>query len=83
MLQRPWVSRRYSLRENKFVTRNCIECERARTLAFWDIPKVTCPQCYKPNEVGIVNKNYGFRCCGRVVELGSLVPFYDDAGFKA
>jgi hypothetical protein len=66
-----------------FVTRNCIKCgKHAKTLPPWDIPKVACPQCSKPNEVGVVNKNYAFRCCGRAVEIGSLVPFYDDAGFE-
>lgn len=71
-------------RSGNFVTQDCIKCgTKAKTLPLSDIPQVPCPRCSTLLDVIYVGKDYGCQCpCGCTFELGSILPNWQDAGFK-
>ena len=75
-------------REGGFVTQNCLECGKPRTLAFSELPELLCGEC-EDDLIPFKNNhgNYAYQCskCGTSFELASIVPPWDEhfpyAGF--
>lgn len=68
-------------REGGFVTQNCLECGKPRTLPFSECPQLLCGGCQNPLELFIDSfKNYAYKCsrCNTSFELATIIPSWEE-----
>jgi hypothetical protein len=70
-------------RSGNYVTQDCVACgKKATTLSLSEIPNIKCPKCSNPLSASYIGRNYGFTCgCGCTLELGDIVPNWEEEGF--
>src|SRR5437867_2133242 len=67
-------------REGGFVTQNCTNCGKPRSIRAHELPEETCGSCNRALEVyRNQNKNFAYRCksCGVAHEVASIVPSWE------
>jgi len=64
-------------REGGFVTQNCSNCGKSRSIRLEELPILYCGECKEQLEA-FQNKNYFYRCvnCGFSWELPSIIPHW-------
>lgn len=66
-------------RDGGFVSQNCEECGRPRTIKLTELPVVTC-ECGEVMHAGFHEHNYAYRCsvCHAICRLCDLVPRWQE-----